>query len=144
MVDRVAQAEIEVAAPASRVWDALTDPAQIETYMFDTHVLTDWEVGHPVVWEGTFGGREYRDHGQVLAVDPGRLLVLSHFSPLTGEPDVPENYHKLTYSLTEHDGSTLLTLSQDNNRTPEAAEHSTAMWQSMLARLKQVVEATPG
>jgi hypothetical protein len=35
---------------------------------------------------------------------------------------------------------THLSLSQDNNPSKEAAEHSRANWEKMLAVLKQVVE----
>ena len=44
------------------------------------------------------------------------------------------------YELTEDDGKTHLSLSQDNNSTEEAAEHSRANWEKMLFALKEVVE----
>jgi hypothetical protein len=59
---------------------------------------------------------------------------------LSGEDDVAENYHTLVYELTEDEGKTHLWLSQDNNRTDEAAEHSRANWEKMLFALKEVVE----
>jgi hypothetical protein len=42
--------------------------------------------------------------------------------------------------LDEHDGTTRLALSQDNNSSAEAAEHSKANWEKMLAGLKEVAE----
>jgi hypothetical protein len=44
------------------------------------------------------------------------------------------------YELDENDGKTHISLSQDNNPTEEAAEHSRANWEKMLTALKQVVE----
>ena len=38
------------------------------------------------------------------------------------------------------DGETHVSLSQDNNPTEEAAEHSRANWEKMLSALKEVVE----
>ena len=32
---------------------------------------------------------------------------MTHFSPLSGEPDAPENYHTLVYELEEDDGKTM-------------------------------------
>jgi hypothetical protein len=42
----------------------------------------------------------------------------------------------------EDKGEIVCLLSQDNNSTEEAAEHSQANWEKMLAGLKQVVEGS--
>jgi hypothetical protein len=72
-----------------------------------------------------------------------RRLKLTHFSPLGGEEDAPENYHTLVYELTENNGTTHVSLSQDNNSSEEAAEHSRENWEKMLGGLKEVVEGQP-
>ena len=136
----VATASIDIEAPASRVWTALTEPDQIAAYMFGSRVETDWEVGHPITWNGEWEGKPYRDKGQVLAYDEPERLSVTHFSPLTGQDDVPENYHTLVYELGENDGVTTVSLSQDNNGSEEEAEHSRANWQMMLDGLKKQVE----
>ena len=138
----VATASIDIQAPATRVWSALTEPDQIAAYMFGSRVETDWEVGHPITWNGEWEGRPYQDKGQVLAYDEPARLSVTHFSPLTGQDDVPENYHTLVYELDESAGVTTVSLSQDNNRSEEAAEHSRANWQMMLDGLKKQVEGT--
>ena len=38
----IAEVQQQVEAPASRVWEALTDPAQIKQYYFGTNLQTDW------------------------------------------------------------------------------------------------------
>jgi len=136
----VATASIDIEAPASRVWTALTEPDQIAAYMFGSRVETDWEVGHPITWNGEWEGKPYQDKGQVLAYDEPERLSVTHFSPLTGQDDVPENYHTLVYELGENDGVTTVSLSQDNNGSEEEAEHSRANWQMMLDGLKKQVE----
>jgi hypothetical protein len=68
--------------------------------------------------------------------------MVTHFSPLSGREDRPENYHTLLYKLEERGEKTHVSLSQDNNASEEAAEHSQANWEKMLAALKQVVERT--
>jgi len=138
----VATASIDIQAPATRVWSALTEPDQIAAYMFGSRVETDWEVGHPITWNGEWEGRPYQDHGQVLAYDEPVRLSVTHFSPLTGQDDVPENYHTLVYELDENDGVTTVSLSQDNNGSEEEAERSRANWQMMLDGLKKQVEGT--
>ena len=140
MRGQVAVAEIQIDASPVRVWSALTDPAEIEQYMFGSRVETDWEPGSRIVWRGEYDGKSYEDHGEILESEAERRLVLTHFSPLGGAEDVEENYHTLTYELHEMDGQTRVTLTQDNNATSEAAERSRANWEQMLAGLKALVE----
>jgi hypothetical protein len=73
-------------------------------------------------------------------VDPERRLVLTHFSPLSGQDDVPENYHTLTYVLEPGGEGTHVSLSQDNNASEEEAAHSRDNWAAMLSGLKSVIE----
>ena len=141
MTGHIATAETEIDAPAKRVWEALTDPDEIEKYMFGSRVATDWQPGSEITWKGEYEGKPFEDKGEILEVEPERRLKLTHFSPLSGDEDVPENYHTLTYELAGHDGHTHVSLSQDNNSSAEAAEHSQANWEQMLAGLKATVEA---
>ena len=78
----------------------------------------------------------------MLAADRPHRLVVTHFSPMSGQPDVPESYHRLDYRLEAAEGGTRVTLDQDNNPTAEAAEHSAANWRTMLDGLKAVAEAS--
>jgi uncharacterized protein YndB with AHSA1/START domain len=141
MADHVATAEIEINASPDRVWSALTEPDQIEKYMFGSRVETDWQPGSPIVWKGEYEGKPYEDKGEIVEIEPRRRLKLTHFSPMSGQEDVPENYHTLLYELDEHDGQTRVSLSQDGNATEEAAEHAKANWEKMLTGLKEVVES---
>ncbi len=136
----VAKAEIDVTATASDVWRALTDPDMIAKYFFGSRVQTDWRPGSPIVWKGEYNGKPYEDKGEILDVQPDRLLRVTHFSPTTGLPDEPENYHTLTYELDERGGITHVWMSQDNNGSEDEAERATANWKAMLDGLKKTVE----
>jgi uncharacterized protein YndB with AHSA1/START domain len=138
--DYVATAKIEIDAPAEKVWSALTDPEQIKQYMFGSQVVTDWKQGSRIIWKGEYEGRTYEDKGEIVEIAPARRLEVTHFSPLSGDEDVPENYHTVLYELEERDGTTEVSLTQDNNASEEAADHSRANWEKMLAGLKQLVE----
>ena len=140
MTGIIATAETEITASPARVWSALTDPAQIKRYMFGSEVETDWEPGGTIVWKGEYQGRAYQDKGRVVEVEPERRLVVTHFSPLSGQDDVPENYHTLTYVLEPRGGGTHVSLSQDNNASEEEAAHSRDNWTAMLSGLKSVIE----
>jgi uncharacterized protein YndB with AHSA1/START domain len=139
----VATASVIVQASPERVWAALTDPEIITRYMFGSTVTSDWMPGSPITYAGEYEGKKYEDHGTILEIRPPEILRSTHFSPLSGKPDVPENYHEITYTLTAEDGTTTVRLTQDNNASEAEAEHSAANWQQMLDSLKSVVESTP-
>ena len=52
---------------------------------------------------------------------------------------MPENYHLLTFTFEEHDGSTDVTLEQDGNGSAEEAAHATANWEQVLGALRDAV-----
>ena len=135
-----ASASTAIDAPPETVWDGLTDPDLIEQYFFGARVETDWTVGSPIVWQGEWEGEPYEDKGEILAVEPAERLVYTHWSPLSGEPDVPENYHTLTYELTAREDGTEVTMTQDNNATEEARDHSEENWTAMLEGLRELLE----
>jgi len=140
----VAKSSVTVDAPAALVWDALVRPEAVKQYMFGTTVVSDWQEGHPITWSGEWQGRVYEDKGVVLRVIPSRLLQYTHFSPLMGLPDTPDNYHTVIIELFDEGPRTRLALSQDNNRSDEARAHSEQNWTMMLGGLKKYVEEQAG
>jgi uncharacterized protein YndB with AHSA1/START domain len=136
----VAKATMTINAPASKVWNALTKPDLIKQYLFGTHVTTDWQVGSPITYEGVWEGKAYKDKGKVLQVEPGKLLVSTFWSALSGLPDVPENYQTVSYELSTETGGTRLTISQDNNATQADADHSAHNWNMVLEGMKKLLE----
>lgn len=136
----IAEASVEVDAPVDEVWDALVNPGKIKKYMFGTDVVSDWKEGSKITWKGQWEGKAYEDKGEILEIEPGERLQYSHFSPLTGEPDKPENYHTVTIELSENDGRVTVTLTQDNNKTEKGKEHSEKNWSMMLTELKKFLE----
>jgi uncharacterized protein YndB with AHSA1/START domain len=141
MTGHIARAEVIVGAHPSAVWSALTDPEQVKLWMVGTTLTTDWQVGSPITWKGEMNGTPYEDKGEVLEVDERHRLSMTHYSPLMGQEDRPENYHTVTYTLTPtRDGRTTLTLEQDGNESQEQAEQFSQNWQGMLETLKESVE----
>lgn len=138
--DHVTKVSSVIDASKEEIWEALTDPTSISQYMYGTKVTTDWSEGSPITWEGEWEGRPYQDKGVILDVHPPQVLEFSHFSPLTGLPDVPANYHTVRIEVVEDGPRAEVTLIQDNNETPEAREHSERNWQAMLDGLKTLVE----
>lgn len=136
----IAKASISINAPAGRVWDALTNPELIRKYMFGTNVISDWKEGSPIIWKGEWEGNKYEDKGMILKLEPERLIQYSHFSPLSGQQDLPENYHTVTIELSGKGKQTFVSILQDNNATEKARQHSEKNWEMMLASLKKLME----
>jgi uncharacterized protein YndB with AHSA1/START domain len=141
MAGLIAKASITIKVPTIRAWDALTNPDLIRQYMFGTNVISDWKEGSPIIWKGEWQGKSYEDKGVILSFEPPRLIKYSHFSPLSGLPDMPENYHTVTIELSGERTQTLVSLSQDNNSTEQAREHTSRNWSMILEGLKKLLES---
>ena len=135
-----ARASTTITAPAFKVWDAITKPELIKKYLFDTDVISDWKVGSPILYRGEWQGKHFEDKGKILEVEPEKRLVSTHWSPLSGVPDVPENYHTVTYQLSEKNGTTTVTILQDNNASVGEKEHSEENWKAVLEGMKNLLE----
>jgi uncharacterized protein YndB with AHSA1/START domain len=133
---------VAIHAPIALVWDALTNPDEVRKYMHGTNLATDWKVGSPIAWKGEWNGQSYEDKGTVLESDPPRHLKYTHWSPMGGTEDKPENYHTVTCELTEQGDDTVLTLVQDNNPSQEDADKMAEQnWGPVLRVLKQTAES---
>ena len=139
--ERVAKASGIIDASAADVWHALTTPESVKKFMFGTTVVSSWNVGSPITFEGEWQGRPYKDKGVIKRFEPQRVLQYTHFSGMSGKPDVPENYHTVTVQLSPRGNQTLFELSQDNNATEEERQHSESNWRMMLDSLKKLLEA---
>jgi uncharacterized protein YndB with AHSA1/START domain len=88
------------------------------------------------IWEG----KPFEDKGTILEIDPPRLLRTNYYSPLSGKPDVPENYAKVTYALSAEDGGTKLTVTQSNIPDEAGKAQSEGNWGMALDAIKKVIE----
>src|SRR5215211_6229856 len=138
--NQIARASISINAPREDVWKALVNPEAIKQYMFGTTVVSDWKEGSPIVWKGEWQGKPYEDKGVILQLKPGRTIRYSHFSPLSGVPDRPENYHNVTIELSGDGNQTQVALTQDKNASDEERAEAEKNWGMMLAGLKKFVE----
>jgi uncharacterized protein YndB with AHSA1/START domain len=136
----IARVQNEIHAPIAHVWEALTNPKMIKQYMFGTTVTSDWEEGSHITWKGEWKGKPYEDKGKILQMKPGRILQYSHYSPMSGQPDTPPNYHIVTIHLAPMGLDTDVTLTQDNNSSEEERKHSEELWGQMLHSLKKFLE----
>ena len=136
----LAKTSVTIHASKAQVWNALVNPEAIQQYMFGTNAVSDWNEGSPIIWKGEWQGKAYEDKGVILQFKPGRTLQYSHFSPLSGLPDQPDNYHTVTIDLSKKGDQTRVSLAQDNNQTEQERDDSGKNWGVMLTALKKFLE----
>ena len=75
---------VTINAPATKVWDALTQNDKRKQWFFGVETETDWKEGSPLVHTGEYQGKPYKDKGEILEIEPGRMLVHTHWSDMSG------------------------------------------------------------
>jgi uncharacterized protein YndB with AHSA1/START domain len=138
----IAEATVVIDAPRQRVWKALVTPREIAEYMFGARVVSDWLPGSAITWSGEWQGKPFADKGVIRDLIPGELLRYTHYSPRSGRPDKPGNYHTVTITLSGDGNGTVVTLTQDNNHSEEGRRESQQNWVTMLGALKRVIEGS--
>lgn len=136
----IAEASVTVNAPVSTVWEALINPEIIKEYMFGTQVNSEWEEGSTITWKGEWQGKGFEDEGKILVLEPEKKLQYKHLSARSGPDDEADNYHTVTFTLSEREKGILVSLEQDNNKTEEARDHSQRNWNMMLQSMKELLE----
>lgn len=134
--------EVTMNAPAERIFDALTDPAQriqwwgmegrFQLKEFDS----DLRPGGKWAMRGTATeGRPFLIHGEYREIDRPRLLSF------TWLPDWYEGATEslVRWDLTEHKGVTIVRLTHSNLKD-EAARTSHRGWPQILGWLKDYTE----
>jgi uncharacterized protein YndB with AHSA1/START domain len=130
---------IVIDAPATAVWDALTNPEKTKEYFFHCGVYSDWKVGSTITFKGhIFIIKEIEMTGKILEIEPGKLLKYQ-----LKNSDGEAGTSIVTETLSEENGMTLLTISDDVGSEPGAKERfekSEKGWDKVLTGLKKLVE----
>lgn len=132
---------IQIDSPREVVWCVLTQPRYVKQYLYGADLLTDWQVGSPVLFRGEFEGHAWQDKGTVLTWEPPGRLEYSYYSGTCGLDDRPEHYAMVTYELNDAAGSSLLRVRQQGYPSEESRNSSDAGWDGVLGQIKALAEA---
>ena len=140
---------ISIDAPVEKVWDVLTNPEQTKKYMFGCETVSDWKPGSPLLWKGNYEGKEMVFvKGDIVDIDPGKYLAYTTIDPNSTIDDISENYLTVTYSLSDNNGHTSLTVTQgdytkvaDGERRYKEASNNGEGWNPILVEIKKIAEA---
>lgn len=134
---------IVIDAAPEAVWDYLTKPELMKAWMgeegMELEIVTDWEVGHPVIITGFHYG-PFENKGVVMQCDPGKVLQYNHLSSASRLADVAENYTVITFRLRPDKQQTFLSVSAGNFPTESIYKHLNFYWAGTLFILKQAIE----
>lgn len=139
---------ITIHAPASRVWDALTNPQQTKKYMFGCETISDWKKGSSLLWSAMYEGKEtVFVKGTIKDIQPEKFLAYTTIDPMSSIDDIPENYLVVTYSLEEQGDQTVFTVTQgdyskvaDSEKRYKEAYNNGEGWNPILVEIKKLVE----
>jgi uncharacterized protein YndB with AHSA1/START domain len=135
-----AKASIIISAPTAKVWQALTEPAQIKEYRYGADVVSDWEKGSSITYKGAWQGREYEDKATIVDIVPERILHTTYWSAMSGKEDKPENYANVIYGLKAEGEGTFVIIAQDNIDSEEQVKQMEQNWGTVLERMKMLLE----
>lgn len=140
--------KITINASAARVWDAITQPEQVKQWQYEADLITDWQIGRPIVFRNEWEGTIYEQKGSILEVEPHKLVRYTLFAHRPDLADKPENYFTMTYLLEKANDQTTLSIIQDDPREQQPQESSDESehgleeesQNSVLITLKRLVE----
>lgn len=132
---------IDINVSPEKVWEAIVDPELVKQYFFGTEILSGWEPGSDIIFQGTWEGQTYRDKGKILEIKKGSLLRYSYWSAFSGLEDRPENYSEVTYRISDNSGFARIDLKQKGFTGKEACEHAEAGWDVVLEGMKKLLES---
>jgi len=138
--DLTTTSSVTIRAPREEVWRALTTPHLIKQWFFGVDTEADWRVGGPIVHRGEYQGKPYADKGEIVRFDPPELLVHTHWSDVSGNPDSPEHYQEVSWALSQRNGATELTVTERNLPSEEGKSVSERSWRMALESLKGLLE----
>jgi len=137
----IASSNINIQSTPEKVWDVLINPEKIKEYLFGTEVLTDWNIGSPIVFQGEYNGQQYKDKGNVIENKENELLKYNYWSGFSGLEDKLENYSLVTYKIEKLDDNSLsFTWHQQGFSSEEGKCHTEQGLQSMLEKIKELAE----
>jgi uncharacterized protein YndB with AHSA1/START domain len=139
---------VTINAPATKVWDALVNPAKTKQYMFGCETVSDWKTGSELLWKGEYEGKEMVFvKGKILEIQPEKKLVYTTIDPHSAIDDVSENYLNVTYELIPQGEQTILNVSQgdystvaEGERRYQEAWNKGEGWNPILVEIKKLVE----
>jgi uncharacterized protein YndB with AHSA1/START domain len=121
-----------------KLWSALTDPEQMQSYWFGMHFKTDWKKGSG--WQMLFPDGRVADSGQILELDPPKRIQLRWCNEFRPELKA-EGFALCTIELEPYGSSVRLAISHTIERAESKfIQAVSGGWPKVLSNLKSLLE----
>lgn len=124
-----------------KLWKALTNPEFTRKYWFGTHQESEWKKG--ASWKLVFADGRVADQGEVLEIDPPRLLVLRWRHLLMPELR-DEGETRCRFEIEAEGELVKLTVLHDADGPNEVIDAVSSGWPRILSSLKSMLETGQG
>ena len=137
--------EVDFNFDEKQVWNLLTNPSDTKQYMYGCEVLSDWNIGCPIIWKGkTEDGTEViYVKGEITEFEKERKVTFTMFDPNQGMEDKSENYVSLSYELQKTQTGTKLLLTQGDFSMVENGEsryeEASKGWEMVLPMMQKAI-----
>lgn len=142
---------IEIKAPASKVWDAITKRENTGQWAKEFssggpefHIESNWQLESPVLWKGQDG--TVIVEGNVTALEPNKLLRFTVFDVRSPERPTVTEKDGITFQLSEeYRKTTLHILHGDFSAMTDGEKYrdaSAEIWDKVLPRIKELAESS--
>jgi uncharacterized protein YndB with AHSA1/START domain len=121
-----------------KLWEALIDPEFTRRYWCETRQESEWKPGS--AWRILMPDGRVADSGEVVEIEPGRLLVLKWRNEFKPELHA-EGYSRLAYELEKQSDSVKLTVIHAMDKPDsKLIQAVSGGWPHILASLKSLLE----
>jgi len=134
---------IAIHASPSKVWSALTEPALMKQWITDAEIdiISTWKTGDPIIYRGDLHGISFENKAVILQFEAEAVFEYTFWSSLSEQPDLPENYAVINFTLTSSGTDTTLAFTQTGFGTEVIYQHFNFYWNTTLYLIKKLCEA---
>lgn len=132
---------ITIEATPATVWEVLTDTSLMPQWMgeeMQITVSTTWALHSPISIKG-FHHLAFENKGTIQTFDKEQKLSYTHLSNLSKLADVPGNYTLITFTLTQADIGTTLSITLENFPDDIIQKHLEFYWRGTLFKIKEFI-----
>lgn len=141
-----AKSTVLINAPASKVWETVTNPIAIKEFMMGMEAISTWKEGEELRWKGRHEEKpEDNAKGEIITIKPYTKLVYTFYYPGYGYPDEPTYYNQVVYTLKPTGLNTTVSVKQGDFSVFKEGEiflgHTQSFWDGAIQKLKELVES---